>query len=123
MAQKDQLLAPYKLKLLITICDREKRNFYIDVLEGYEVNMQTVLYGRGTAPSDLYNYLGVSNDKAIIVSVVKENRVKEILINYEDKYFKTKKGKGVAFTVPLSSVIGAHIYKFLANLKGEGDDK
>ena len=29
--------------------------------------------------------------------------------------FKTKNGKGIAFTIPISSVIGVMIYQFLSN--------
>jgi len=123
MAQKkkkeETLEAPYKLKVLFTIIDRDKRNFYLDVLEGYEINFQTVLYGHGTAPSELYHYLGINNDKAIIISVVRDSVVKEILNNYEDKYFKTKKGKGIAFTLEMTSLIGVSLYKFLANQQEE----
>ena len=39
-----------------------------------------------------------------------------VLATYEDKYFKTKRGKGVAFTIPISSVIGVMVYKFLLNV-------
>jgi len=117
--KEETLEAPYKLKLLFTIVDRDKRHFYLDILEGYEINFQTVLYGHGTAPSEIYHYLGINNDKAVILSVVKDSLVKEILNNYEDKYFKVKKGKGIAFTVPLSSTIGISLYKFLANQQEE----
>ena len=118
---EDKLDAPDKLKVLFTIVDREKTNFYIDVLEGYEVNFQTVIYGRGTAESTQYeNYLGTSPNKAIIISVVREDKVKEILNNYEDKYFKTKHGSGIGFTVKLSSLIGVNLYKFLSNHKEDG---
>ena len=113
---KEGLEAPKKLKILITIVDRSKTDFYLDILEGYEVNMQTVIYGRGTAPSDIVSMLGiVQNDKVVIVSVVQEEKIKEILVAYEDKYFKTKNGKGVAFTIPITSLIGVSIYQFLSN--------
>jgi nitrogen regulatory protein PII len=114
--QQNGLTAPKKLKILITIVDRRKSDFYLDVLEGFEVNMQTVIYGRGTASSDMMHYLGLSQtDKAVIVSVVKEDKIKEITAAYEDKYFKTKNGKGIAFTIPISSLIGVSIYQFLSN--------
>ena len=114
--QPTGLSAPKKLKILVTIVDRSKTDFYLDVLEGYEVNMQTVIYGKGTAPSDMLHYLGLSQtNKAVIISVVKEERIKEIQIAYEDKYFKTKNGKGIAFTIPISSMIGVSIYQFLSN--------
>jgi len=114
------LTAPNKLKILVTICDRSKAMFYRDILEGYDVNLQIILYGRGTAPSDIVSYLGLADDgKAIILSVVSEKRIKEILSQYEDKYFKTKNGKGLAFTVPISSVIGVTLYQFLTNKGAE----
>ena len=114
--QQSGLTAPKKLKILITIVDRRKTDFYLDVLEGFDVNMQTVIYGHGTAPNDMLHYLGLSkSDKAVIVSVVKEEKIKEITAAYEDKYFKTKNGKGIAFTIPISSLIGVSIYQFLSN--------
>ena len=113
---KTGLEAPKKLKILFTIVDRSKTDFYLDILEGYDVNMQTVVYAHGTAPSDIISVLGiVQSDKSVIVSVVQEEKIKEILVAYEDKYFKTKNGKGVAFTIPISSLIGVSIYQFLSN--------
>ena len=112
------LEAPRKIKILVSIVERSKADFYLSALEGYDVNMQAVLYAKGTAPSDIQRYLGViDNGKAVILSVVNEERIKEILIAYEDKFFKTKNGKGVAFTIPISSIIGVSVYQFLANIK------
>lgn len=112
----DVLEAPKKLCILVTIVERPKADFYLDVLEGYDVNLQTVIYGRGTAPTEMLHYLGLSQDaKAVIFSVVQEERIKKILASYEEKYFKTKHGKGIAFTIPISSVIGVYIYRFLSN--------
>ena len=51
-------------------------------------------------------------------AILSEDKIKEILIAYEDKYFKTKHGQGIAFTVPISSVIGKSIYEFLINMGG-----
>lgn len=114
------LTAPKKLKILITIVERSKAAFYADVLEGFDVNLQSIVYGKGTAPSDMLHYLGLTDDgKAVILSVVSEDRIREILAAYEDKYFKTKKGKGVAFTIPISSVIGVMVYQFLSSKGAE----
>ena len=112
------LEAPRKIKILVSIVERSKADFYLSALEGFDVNMQTVLYAKGTAPTELQRYLGIiENGKAVILSIVNEDRIKDILIAYEDKFFKTKNGKGVAFTIPISSIIGVHIYQFLANIK------
>lgn len=118
-AVKASLEAPVRLKILVSIIERKKVDFYLSALEGYEVNMQTVLYAHGTAPTDIQHLLGLTGtDKAVILSVVREDKVKTILNAYEDKYFKTKNGKGVAFTIPMKSLIGVHLYNFLANIKG-----
>ena len=110
------LEAPNKLKILCTIVDRSKADFYLDILEGYEVNMQMLCYGKGTAPSDILQLLGMNDlEKAVIFSVVQESKIKDILYVYEEKYFKTRNGKGVAFTIPISSMIGVMIYHFLSN--------
>jgi len=115
----NSLEAPRKLKILITIINRTKTDFYLSALEGYDVNMQTVLYGRGTAPTEIAHMLGLVDDKkAVILSVVSEDKINEILARYEDKFFKTKNGRGIAFTIPISSVIGVAVYRFLANLEG-----
>lgn len=36
------LTAPQKIKLLFTIVERVKVDFYLDILEGYEVNFQVI---------------------------------------------------------------------------------
>ncbi len=113
---EEGLTAPKKLKILVTIVERSKASFYQDVLEGFDVNLQTIVYGKGTATSDMLHYLGLTDEgKAVLFSIVSEDRIKEIQAAYEDKYFKTKHGKGVAFTIPISSVIGVMVYQFLAN--------
>ena len=40
-----------KLKLLFTVVDRNKGEFFVDVLSQYEVNCQMVVGGIGTAHS------------------------------------------------------------------------
>lgn len=117
--EKSILEAPKKLSMLFTVVDRRKSDFYFDVLQGFDVNYQVVLYGRGTATSEIQALLGLTNsDKAIILSIVKEENIKEILALYEDKYFKLKNGKGIAFSVPMTSMIGKLAYEFLSNMGG-----
>ena len=104
-----------KLKLLFTIVDRNKGEFYLDVLSQFEVNCQLVMPGLGTANSDLIDMLGLNLHKAVVISVVREDMVESILHCLEDKFATIKNGKGIAFAVPLSSVIGVNLYQFLSN--------
>ena len=104
-----------KLKLLFTVVDRSKAEFYLDVLSQYEVNCQMVVSGLGTAQSEIVDMLGLNRHKAVILSVVREDRVEEIIKCLEGKFETIKNGKGIAFAVPLSGVIGVNMYQFLSN--------
>ncbi len=106
-----------KLKLVFTVVDRPKAEFYLDVLSQFEVNFQMVAPGKGTAQSDLIEVLGLNIHKAVLMSVVREDMVDPIMKCLEDKFSTIKNGKGVAFAVPLSSVIGVNMYQFLSNNK------
>ena len=107
-----------KLKLLFTIVERSKATFYADVLEEFEVNLQTILYGYGTASNEHLSLLGnVDNDKAVILSVIRASRVRSAMATLEEKFEKVKNGKGIAFTVPFNSVMGVWAYRFLSNTK------
>ena len=104
-----------KLKLLFTVVDRNKGEFYLDVLSQYEVNFQTLVSGTGTARTEILDMLGLNNSKAVIVSVIREDLTDTIMQVLEEKFRTIRNGKGVAFAVPLSSVIGVNIYRFLSN--------
>ena len=106
-----------KLKLLFTVVDRVKAEFYLDVLSQFEVNFQMFTSGKGTANSDLIDMLGLNIHKAVLLGVVREDMVDPIMTCLEEKFRTIKKGKGIAFAVPLSSVIGVNIYQFLSNNK------
>ena len=104
-----------KLKLLFTIVDRPKAEFYLDVLSQYEVNCQIVAAGLGTATSEMVDLLGLNPHKAVLVSVIREDLVDTIMKVLEEKFHTIRNGKGVAFAVPMSSVIGVNMYRFLSN--------
>ena len=104
-----------KLKLLFTVVDRNKGEFYLDVLSQFSVNCQLVLPGLGTASSELVELLGLNLHKAVVLSVVREDLVDTILNTLEEKFTTIKNGKGIAFAVPLSSVIGVNMYQFLSD--------
>ena len=105
-----------KLKLLVTVVNRSKALFYQDLLEGFDVTMQLVIYGKGTANSEMLIFLGLAEpEKAIILSCVREDRVKDIMETLTEKFEKVKNGKGIAYTIGMQSIIGVAIYQFLSN--------
>ncbi len=106
-----------KLKLLFTVVDRPKAEFYLDVLSQFEINCQMVVGGKGTARSELIDLLGLNIQKAVLISVVREDNVEPVMKCLEEKFATIKNGKGIAFAVPMSSVIGVNMYQFLSNNK------
>ena len=104
-----------KLKLLFTIVDRPKGEFYLDVISQFDVNCQLALGGLGTATSELVELLGLEPHKAVILSVVREDMVDSIMNTLEEKFATIRNGKGISFAVPLSSVIGVNLYRFLSD--------
>jgi len=105
-----------KLKLLVTVVNRNKTEFFIDYIGGFDVNFQTSVNAQGTAKSETLSLLGLENaDKSVIFSVIREEKAEEILRGVNERFHKLRGGKGIAFTIPLSSVIGVAIYRFLSD--------
>ena len=104
-----------KLKLLFTVVDRPKGEFYLDVLSQFEINCQMLMPGKGTAQTELVSLLGLNLQKAVILSIVREDMVDEVMKTLEEKFETIRNGKGIAFAVPLSSIIGVNMYQFLSN--------
>lgn len=118
--------SPQKLKLLVTIVNRNKGELYCDLLQALDINIQMLLTGTGTASTAMLQLLGLTNsDRAVIFSIVREDRAKEALQLLEEKFKTVRGGKGIAYTIPLKSVVGAAIYRFLSNnrmsMNGKGE--
>ena len=117
-----------KLELLITVVNRSKAEFYIDLIQSFEVNVQLSVRAHGTANEHILKLLGVEETpKTVIFSIIKEDKVQEALSTLETKFNSIKDGKGIAYTVPMSSIIGVAIYGFLSNntktVKGDKNEK
>lgn len=111
-------LAPQKLKLLVTVVNRNKADFYMDLIQSFESNMQCAVLAKGTAKSETLSLLGLEEtDKSVVFSIIKEERAQDALNCIGEKFDTIKNGKGIAFTVPLTSTIGVLIYRFLGNNK------
>lgn len=120
-AEPTSMAAPKKMMLLFTVVNRDKTDFFVDLLYNYEVNLQTVLSAHGTAGDRVRELLGlVDSEKSVIISAIRRDRVKEALSTLEEKFRTVKGGKGIAYTVPISSTIGVAIYQFLSNTSNGG---
>lgn len=110
-----------KIKLLVTVVNKNKAEFYTDFLQSFEVNMQMVMRAHGTAGSEMLHYMGLEeSEKTVIFSLIREDRAAAALAALDEKFHTIRGGKGIAYTVPISGVIGAAIYQFLSNQPTHG---
>lgn len=107
-------LAPYKLMLLVTVVPRSKADFFLDLLQSYEVNMQLQLSAFGTA-TKVFGFFDSDREKQVLFSVIREDNVPAATAVLEEKFASIRGGKGIAFTVPFSSMVGVAAYQFLSN--------
>ncbi len=104
------------LKLLVTIVNRSKTEFYADLIQSFDVNLQSIVLAQGTADANMLRYLGLTNtEKSVILSVVQTEKLPDALDTLDEKFKTVKDGKGIAFTMPLTSVIGKLLFGFLSN--------
>ena len=105
-----------RLQLLVAIVNKGKGESTADLLQSFEVNMQLSIRAEGTASTEMLEILGMDNNqKSVVISVIREEKVPEAMAALERKFARVKDGKGIAFTLPMSSVIGVMLFGFLSN--------
>lgn len=115
---------PQKLKIIMTIVNRGKGQFYLDHLENMGINMQLIIEGEGTAPYNLDNLWGLAHkERDVILSFVPEDKVKKILKELDNKFETVRNGDGIAFCIPVSSIIGVAVYQFLVDNRKKKEHK
>ncbi len=112
-----KLTSTKKLLLLITIVRKNKTDYFVDLIESLGANMQLIAVGNGTTISTVFaDELGT---KSVIFSVITEDNEKKIIKVLSEKFDEIRDGKGVCWTIPLSSVMGVTFFNFLSNNKSD----
>lgn len=109
-------ISPVRLMLLITIVDHGKASSYVDLIQSFDCNIQITMAAHGTADREILEYLGLEgSDKAVIFSVVRDDKLDALTESIESRFKTVKNGKGVCAVIPFSSVIGTLVFGFLSN--------
>lgn len=107
-----------RLKMLVTVVSRNKGEYYADLIQSFDVNLQVVALANGTADAKTLRYLGLTDtEKCVIFSIIQEEKLSDALSTLDEKFKTVKGGKGIAYTIPLTSVVGKLIFGFLSNNK------
>lgn len=105
-----------KLKLLCVIVNRNQGQFFVDSFLDQNVGAAFDVYGKGTAPREIYDIIGMSdNKKELVLALIKESDLEKVLKIIKTRFSVSKAAKGVAFTIPVNSMAGVVMYKFLTN--------
>lgn len=107
-----------EVSMLITIVERGKSRKVVKKMKelGF-INHQTLL-GKGTAPKEIFDILGVTIEKDIIISVVEKNKVNQIYEMFNKELKFNKPGRGISVSIPISSVVGISTLNELLGKKG-----
>ena len=108
-------IAPVKLELLLAIVHNDKAAFYSSLIQSHQANLQLTVPAKGTTHLIL-DYLGFTEKpKSLVMSVVRADQAAGLIQLLDQTFQKGKGYKGIAFTVPMTSVIGTLVYGFLSN--------
>lgn len=97
----------YKLDLVVTIVDRGQDKKVLSMYRSLSVTSWMSTYGRGTATSEMLQYLGLGEpEKDVQFAVVPRTLTPEIITELSKRLSIEKPGHGIVFTIPLSSIAG-----------------
>lgn len=92
------------LSLIMGFANKNEEKNYIDLFNKFKIKFKAISYGRGTASSSLLNYFGLNEiERVVVFAVVPRTTSKHILKSAKDKMHINKPGKGILFTIPISS--------------------
>ena len=106
-----------KLELLMAVVHNDKVSYYSSLIQSHQANLRLTVPAQGTTHM-LLSVLGLlERPKTLIISVVRSDQAEALIRLLDDTFKKGNTYKGIAFTVPMTSVIGKLVYGFLSNDK------
>ena len=96
-----------RLYLMVITLPKGKKEVIADLLERFDVTANLSTLARGSANKEL--------DKEIMFCLIKEDMVKDAILQIEDKFNKFRGNISMVYTIPLDSIIGVSSYMALTN--------
>lgn len=104
------------ISMLVTISNRKKISDFVAFYRQHQVETGTISLGRGTAASEVLDYLGLKDDeKGIFFSMVTDQTWKKLLKGLRKDFKIDVPGTGIVFTIPLSSIGGKRALRFFTD--------
>ena len=114
----DQEFVVKPLKCLFVIVNQYQGNYYINQFKELGASCAFLSYGKGTATDDLKHILGIGEDKKdIVICLVRADEIDKYLDVCKERFKVSSVAKGIAFAVPVDSMISVFAYKFVSNTR------
>ncbi len=98
------------MRLFVTIVDRNMGNRVVKLFEEVGSHYHQIIYGKGTAPKEIYDYLGFGViEKEVVLSLAPTDLVPFMIDVLRTELHFDQPGYGVACTIPLDSVAGKSV--------------
>lgn len=109
------------LEMVVTIIPKGKGAYFLKLYDRVECSCQTSMPGLGTADSMMLGLFGLSDiEKDVIFTLIKKSEIEKVFSILDNEL---EVNKGIAFSVPLSGIVGKSLYMFLTNQRGEENGK
>lgn len=103
-----------KLSLIIVIVNKGQGVSIENILLKNKCSATFTFHGVGTASKETYLNTLVENKKSVVIGVIKDEEYENIKENLLKRFEISKYAKGVAFKIPMKSVGGVSVYKYLS---------
>lgn len=106
---KEEATVMAEIYAIIAIVERGKADAIVDKAKASGAGGATILFGRGTGQEEfkrMFHHLHVEASKEIIIILSHESKVERILAAVVEAGKLNEPGKGIAFTVPVSHLVG-----------------
>lgn len=113
--EKENVIHP--LKMFISIVPFGQADSIARLLEETGVSCNFITVGEGTGRNFVPGLIIADSKKQIIVSFVREDKVKEVCKILRERFNTSKASRGISLSVKLTSVAGVSIYRFLTNTR------
>ncbi len=116
------------LRFLVTITKRGLGEEFIELYNEHGLPIVLNCMGNGTASSDVLDCLGIEKtEKDVIFTITNIETAKAVMHDLTYKKGIDLPGMGIAFTIPLSSIAGKDLFKYLSGEdipeQTKGDEK
>lgn len=104
---ENRLLKKTSQDLIVAIINRGFSDYVVSAARDAGATGATIMYGRGTADADK-QVMGISlqPEREVVIILVKSEEKRKIMQSIADKTSLMEEGRGLCFSLPVSSVYG-----------------